>query len=105
VQDSIVQLKLSGAFCGGSEGHLRTKFKLAVAQCSDIRIDLSKTECMDAEALGLLLLLSAHQLEIGCRVDLDFASAALKRNFRFYGVNNLFESADLWESHQKDVDS
>ena len=87
---SSAELKLAGACHAAHADVLRPALeKVAMADVRKVRVDLSAVERVDSWAIGMLLLLRAHQRDSGMALDVHGAQPSIRRQFRYHGADYL----------------
>ncbi|HJW11732.1 MAG TPA: STAS domain-containing protein, partial [Albitalea sp.] len=93
LRDSVAVLTLTGRFVGVHADVLREAFvRAAAASVPRVRVDLAAVDQIDAAAIGLLLLLRAHQRDAGGSLELIGARRAVQRQLRWHGAEYLLTS-------------
>ncbi|PPE67297.1 WecB/TagA/CpsF family glycosyltransferase [Caldimonas caldifontis] len=87
-----VTLRLRGVCVAATVPALRQACKDALALSCDLRLDLQAVEELDAEAMGLLLLVQAHQQRLGRGCAITVASPLVRRRLRQHGCADLLKS-------------
>lgn len=88
--DSVEVLCLEGQIVNGDTETLRSAAQL-ISDASDIILDLSNVNLVDAHGLGVLLQLREHTLANGMRFELINVNANLSRVFEITCLNTVFE--------------
>lgn len=87
-----VTLRLRGVCVAATVPALRQACKDALALSCDLHLDLQAVEELDAEAMGLLLLVQAHQQRLGRGCAITVASPLVRRRLRQHGCADLLAS-------------
>lgn len=85
------RLKLAGVAQAGELAALREALEQALRVPQPLEVDLSALRDIDAEAMGLLLLVQAHQWRTGQVLCLCGASVALCRRIAQHGCTDLLD--------------
>jgi N-acetylglucosaminyldiphosphoundecaprenol N-acetyl-beta-D-mannosaminyltransferase len=86
-------LRLSGVCTTATVPALRQACKDALALSRGLSLDLQGVEELDAEAIGLLLLVQAHQQRLGRRCVVRAASLIVRRRLVQHGCTDLLEGS------------
>jgi N-acetylglucosaminyldiphosphoundecaprenol N-acetyl-beta-D-mannosaminyltransferase len=84
-----VTLHLRGVCTAATVAALREACKQALAHALDLRLDLQAVEELDAEAMGLLLRVQAHQQRLGRGCVVCAASPRVRRRLLQHGCADL----------------
>src|SRR5262249_16670940 len=92
---SVTRLALIGvATAGHVEKAASLLRELVATQGSEVVIDVSRTQFVDARFFGLLLMFRKQLIERGARLKFFGASPSTARIFRLNGVEYLLATAD-----------
>jgi N-acetylglucosaminyldiphosphoundecaprenol N-acetyl-beta-D-mannosaminyltransferase len=86
-----VTLRLRGVCTTATVPALRQACKDALALSRGLSLDLQGVEELDAEAMGLLLLVQAHQQRLGRCFAIQAASPRVRRRLVQHGCTDLLE--------------
>ncbi|MBF0496780.1 MAG: STAS domain-containing protein [Deltaproteobacteria bacterium] len=85
-----LMISLTGRFDYTTHSSFIQAYKDNMRLLSRVVVDLAKVECMDASALGMLLVLRAKAIANMAEVVLSNCSPSVKKNIQALGAGRLF---------------